>query len=119
MFFFTGLIFLAQVIVTSFLIFVIEKYDKIILALTKDLEKSRIKLIWRLRMLEDITGGFNDIMPYLKKKAGKILLKIIKMQLKEATVYSFLIFIKPKYKKLLLLIKLLSGITKEIKRRQA
>ena len=119
MFFFTGLIFLAQVIITSFLIFVIVKYDKIILSLEKDIKKSRIKLIWRLRMLEDITRGFNDIIPYLKKKTGKLLLKIIKMQLKEATVYSVLIFIRPKYKKLLLLIKLISGITKEIKRRQA
>ena len=119
MFFFAGLIFLAQVIVASFLIYWIIKCDKKILDLNNVLEKGRIKIIWRLRMLEDITSGIIDITPYMKKKAINVLLKIIKMNLSEATVYSFLIFIKPKYKKLLLLIKLLSGITKEIKRRQA
>jgi len=119
MFFFTGLIFIALIIIASFLIFLIVKYDKKIIAIAKSTEKSKIKLIWRLRMLEEITRGINEIEPHLRKKAKNTLLKIIKMNLSEATLYSFLIFIRPKYKKVILLIKLLSGITKQIKRRQA
>jgi len=119
MFFFAGLIFLALVIITSFLIYWILKFDREVLTLAKSIEKSKIKLIWRLRMLESITSGIIDITPYMKKKAVNVLFKIIKMNLSEATLYSFLIFIRPKYKRLILLIKLISGITKQIKRRQA
>ena len=117
MFFFIIIVFIAQVILAGFLIFWIVKYDKKVILLAKSLEKSKIKLIWRLRMLEDITSGLNDIAPHIKKKIGKSLLKLLKIELSEATVYSLVLLFKPKYKKIVLLIKLISGITKRIKRR--
>lgn len=119
MFFLISIVAIAQIILAVFIISLIIKCDKKVNMLAKTLEKSKIKLIWRLRILEDITSGLIVITPHIKKKVIKSLLKLLKIELSEATIYSLILLIKPKYKKIVLLIKLLSGITKKIKRRLA
>ena len=119
MIFFTVLIIIAQLIVAVFLISLIVKCNKKINKLTKYTEKSRVKLIWRLRILSDITGGLIEVAPHLTKKATKTLFKLVKANLSEAALYSVLLFLKPKYKKLIGIIKLITVITQRVKRRHA
>ena len=102
MIFFTGIVFIAELIIIYNIVVFLVNTDKKVCALTEHINKRRIILRWRMETITDITSGINEILPNIKKNLEKRRKKMILQWTNEIAQGIALLLFKPKYKKLLI-----------------
>lgn len=114
MIFFTGIVFIAELIILSTLIVFIVNTDRKVCALTEHIEKRRMILKWRMSALTEISQGINEILPNIIKKIKKSKRNLIVRSLSEMAQGTILLLFKPKYKKLLIGAKTGIGVVRKL-----
>ena len=113
MIFFTGLIFIAELIILYSLVVFIVNTDKKVCALTEHVEKRRMILRWRMETLTEIAQGINEILPNIVKKLKKSRRNLIIRGVKDMTQSVMLLLFRPKYKKMLIGAKVGIGVVRK------
>lgn len=117
MIFLIGTVFIAQIIILVNIVQWAISLDNKIRVLSAKAQQDNAKLLERIKALKEITEGINIILPHLAKKMLKkrnsVIIKIL-LELLQGTV---LVFFKPKYKKLLLGVKLGLAVAKDLSKR--
>lgn len=113
MIFFTGVIFIAELIILYNLVVFIINTDRKVCALTEHVEKRRMILRWRMETLTEISQGINEIFPNLIKKLKKSKRNLIIRGAGDIAQSVMLLFFRPRYKKMLLGAKVGIGVVRK------
>lgn len=114
MIFFTGIVFIAELIILYSIIVFIINTDKKVCALTEHIEKRRMILKWRMSALTEISQGINEVFPIIVKKFKKTRKNIIIRSINEMVQGTILLLFKPKYKKFLIGMKTGIGVVRKL-----
>ncbi len=110
------IVFIAELIILYHLIMFLYNTDKAVCMLTEQIDKSRMKLKWRMTALTEISEGINEIIPNLIVKAKKTRKNLIIRFINQGLQSIILLFFKPKYKKFLLGMKTGMGVLRKLLR---
>ncbi len=114
MIFLIVIVFIAQLVILVNILTFLIKADKSVLLATDNIEKSRARLKWRMFAIKDITSGLNEIYPKLLIKMERKKRNMIIRTINEVLQSIILLFFKPKYKKMLMGLKIGVGVAKDL-----
>ncbi|MCM1265745.1 MAG: hypothetical protein NC200_06055 [Candidatus Gastranaerophilales bacterium] len=117
MIFLIATVFIAQIVILVNIVLWAISLDKKVRVLSAKIEQDNTKLEKRINAIKEISEGIKIILPHLIKKIVKKRNNIIFKILIELLQGSVLVFFKPKYKKLLLGIKLGLAVAKDLSKR--
>jgi regulatory protein YycI of two-component signal transduction system YycFG len=110
-------VFIAQLILLINIVCWIIAFDRKVSNFTEEVVKTNLKLECRIKKIREITEGINEIFPYVMKKLKRKRNNLIIRALNEFGQTSILLFFKPKYKKILVGLKLGLAVAKDLSKR--
>ena len=117
MIFLIAIVFIAQIVILVNIVQWAISLDKKVRVLSTKVESDNTRLKKRVEAIKDICEGIKIILPHLIQKIIKKRNNIIFKILLELLQGSVLVFFKPKYKKLLLGLKLGMAVARDLSKR--
>jgi len=114
MIFLIATVFTAQLVLLVNIVIWLVSADKKVCGLSDKISAGYEKLEWRLKAIKQITADINIILPHIIKKLKRKRMNLIVRGLNEFLQSIILLFFKPKYKKILLAVKIGAGALKDI-----